>query len=111
MTLCLPDDSILTYNYYMDDNLPFSVKEYFCPISKTHIDIPHLRTSISVCNGYITIMFNYRAVYYNKIASNVNKDYIFDEAMHNINQDIASKEFFVEKEGITILKNILRNLI
>ena len=111
MTLCLPHDSILTYNYYMDDS-SFSVKGYFCPINKTHIDIPHLRTSISVCNGYITIMFNYKAVYYSKITSKVNRgDYIFDEAMRNINQDIASKEFFVEKEGITILKNILRNLI
>lgn len=109
MTLCLPNDSVFTYNYYLDPSS--SVKEYFSPIDKIHIDIPHLRTSISVCNDYITIMFNYKAVYYNKITSNVNKDYIFDAAMKNINQDIASKEFFVEKEGVTILKNILRNLI
>lgn len=109
MTICLPQDSALIYDYYIESD---SVKEYFCPISKTHIDIPHLRTSISVCNGYITIMFNYKAVYYSKITFKVNKaDYIFDEAMKNINQDIASKEFFVEKEGVTILKNILRNLI
>lgn len=111
MTACLPNDSVLTYNYYVDSSDKSCVKEYICPIDKTHIDIPHLRTSISVCNGYITIMFNYKAVYYNKITSNVNKDYIFDAAMKNINQDIASKEFFVEKEGVTILKNILRNLI
>lgn len=111
MTVCLPNDSVLTYNYYVDSSDKSCVKEYICPIDKTHIDIPHLRTSISVCNGYITIMFNYKAVYYNKITSNVNKDYIFDAAMKNINQDIASKEFFVEKEGVTILKNILRNLI
>lgn len=111
MTLCLPNDSVLTYNYYVDSSDKSCVKEYICPIDKTHIDIPHLRTSISVCNDYITIMFNYKAVYYSKITSNVNKDYIFDAAMKNINQDIASKEFFVEKEGVTILKNILRNLI
>lgn len=111
MTICLPNDSVLTYDYYIDSSDKDCVKEYICPIDKTHIDIPHLRTSISVCNGYITIMFNYKAVYYDKITSNVNKDYIFDAAMANINQDIASKEFFVEKEGVTILKNILRNLI
>ena len=110
MTLCFPYDSRLHNDYYIDSSN--KVKEYFCPISKAHIDIPHLRTSISICNGYITIMFNYKAVYYRRTLSNVNEgDYIFDEAMKNINQDIASQEFFIEKEGATILKNILRNLI